>query len=81
MLCVAAYNCGPTVVLATPINWSFQNITAPSLIATHPRRGFTKKLVTSQPDEEGVIEEDPGDQEGDEQAGKTANFGEVEIND
>ena len=26
--------------------------------------GFTKKLVTSQPDEEGVIEEDPGDEEG-----------------
>jgi len=24
------------------------------------------QLVTSQPDEEGVIEEDPGDQEGDE---------------
>ena len=43
--------------------------------------GFTKKLVTSQPDEEGVIEEEPGDQEGDEQAGKTPNFGEVEIND
>ena len=43
--------------------------------------GFTKKLVAKPPDEEGVIEEDPGDEEGDEQAGKTANFGEVEIND
>ena len=42
---------------------------------------FTKKLVVTEADEEGVIEEEPGDQEGDEPADKTTNFGECEIND
>ena len=43
--------------------------------------GFTKKLVASQPEEEGVIEDELDDEEGDEPTEKTTTFGEVEIND
>ena len=42
---------------------------------------FTKKLVVTEAEEEGVIEEEQGDQEGDEPAEKTATFGECEIID
>ena len=55
--------------------------TAKAVAALKKLCDFTKKLVASQPEEEGVIEEESGDQEGDEPAEKTATFGDLEIID
>ena len=55
--------------------------TAKAVAALQKLCNFTKRLVASQPEEEGVIEEESGDQEGDEAAEKTTAFGDLVIID